>query len=99
MQVGEVTDLNTINPKLKGYMVDCGPREVYVPFVFSLEEGRGHVLQLIELLKERYAVVKFPNVLNPKLVGMLLRRGFKVEMEYSQEFDEAVEVWIWRRSA
>lgn len=92
-----VIPLSTINPDVEGYAVDCGPRGIYVPFVYSRREGEGNVGWLIEWLQEQYSVVKFPNVLNPKLVGMLLRRGFKPEMEYAEAFGEAVEVWTWRR--
>lgn len=81
---------------ISGYTVRDG-ESIYVPVLISDEPGKGNVGRYINELIQREKCVKFPNVINPKLVDMLVRRGFKLEWEYAEEFGEHVEVYVWRR--
>ena len=83
-------------PGVVGYAIDCGPRGLYVPIINATDEGKGDVGRFLDRLK-KLPLVKVPNVLSPRLRGMLLRRGFVVEAEKAPEFGCNVEVLVWRR--
>lgn len=96
--LGKTIELKTIEPNIEGYAVECGENGIYVPLLFSKKENEGNINRLIVKLKLQYPLIKFPNVLSPKLQIMLIRQGFKLTTEYSSEYEENIEVWVWENN-
>jgi len=69
-----------------------------VTLIFNKEEGNGNGSKLIKYI-EGYArqcrckEVWYPNVLNPKLALMLIKRGFELQKHQHEIFGE-VEVFV-----
>jgi len=63
-----------IVPGVKGMAFDT-PEGVYIPLIAAVNEGDGRVSAFLDALPRTRRIV-FPNVLNPRLVAMLERRGF-----------------------
>lgn len=82
---------------ISGHLIDEGERGVCIPTIHSEQAGKGHAGRFIDELKERYSTVRFPNIMNPILEGMLTRRGFKKKREYVPSLKAHVEVYIWRK--
>ena len=82
-----------------GYTVDMGENGFYVPFLMSLEEGKGNVSKYIEHLKAHHPVVKFPNLISLRLKNMLIKRGFKLTYEKDERFGEMVDVYVWNKES
>lgn len=78
-------------PGVWGYTIEAN-HSLYVPVIISQDEGRGYVAAYLDRLPMNKRIV-FPTVLNPKLVLMLLKRGFLSGYEYSTDFGEWVEIW------
>jgi hypothetical protein len=79
-------------PGVGGYSMET-PRGLYVPLITAQNEGSGDVGHYLDSLPTDQRVV-VPNVVNPRLAGMLERRGFTVKMEWAEEFGEWVEVMV-----
>lgn len=78
-------------PRVTGYTVETDDG-LYVPVITAEREGSGDVGRFLDSLpKDRRVVV--PNVVNPRLEGMLIRRGFTLTEEWSDAFEEMVPVW------
>lgn len=75
-----------------GYAIESNGA-IYIPVVMMRDEGKGHCSAFLDALP-RDRTLKFPNVINPKLRDMLVRRDFKPVMEWAQEFGEEVEVYV-----
>ena len=90
--VGDVlTGDESLAPGVHGYTVDT-PDGLYVPVIMALEEGSGDVGRYLNALPTNRRVV-VPNVMNPRLVGMLIRRGFTVNREWFEEAGEWIEIY------
>jgi len=66
-------------PGVRGYTVWSGGA-LYIPIIVADSEGTGDVGRYLDSLP-RDRTVKFPTVLNPRLCGMLRRRGFRPVIE------------------
>jgi hypothetical protein len=79
-----------------GYAVESPEHEIYIPVVRMGEPGQGHRGAFLDALP-RDRTIKFPNVMNVVLAGMLLRRGFHAETEWAPApYEEYVEVYVRR---
>lgn len=80
-------------PGVLGIVIDY-EGALWIPVIMAdpETEGAGHVGRYLDSLAHRHVVV--PNVMNPKLEGMLNRRGFHVETIYSWEFKETVRCHV-----
>jgi hypothetical protein len=85
-----------IAPGVLGYTVEKGD-DLYVPFVMAEKEGNGDVGRYLDGLPTDRRIV-FPDVLSGRLLGMLVRRGYHLEIEYTSKeeygFVEPVECWV-----
>lgn len=81
-----------IAPGVRGYTVEKDGA-LYVPLVIASTPGDGAVGRFLDALPADRPV-KFPNVLSPKLAGMLQRRGFRRVYEFDEESGEDVPVWV-----
>jgi hypothetical protein len=77
-------------PGVRGYSVDVDG-ELYIPLVIAEKPGNGDVGRFLNSLPVD-KIVKFPNVLNRRLAGMLHRRGFVTHVEDSEL--GLVKVWV-----
>lgn len=84
-------------PPLSGYVCTEEISRVYLPAIFSLEPGRGHVGRYLKVLQETFDEVVVPGVVSPKLAGMLERRGYMVERHWAPELSEHVDCFVWRK--
>jgi len=82
---------------LQGYYVTDVQRVVFMPVISSLDPGKGLVGAQIDKFKEDYDVVVVPTVMSEKLEGMLLRRDFHPETQWSRAMQEHVHCFVWRR--
>lgn len=89
--------MQKLAPGIMGHLIDEGVKGVYIPAFYSLTEGKGNTGRFIDGLKEKYSVVKFPNIINPQLEGMLIRRGFKKKREYVPCLKGHADVYVWKR--
>ena len=87
-----LTGEERLGPGVRGYTLEFG-RGLYVPWIAAEREGQGDVGRYLDALPCNQRVV-FPNVISPRLAGMLLRRGFHVEDEWAAEFNEYVECFV-----
>ncbi len=88
--------LEDLAPGVKGYTIVRGDT-VYLPMIEVQDEGKGKCQAYLESLEKQYKVVKVPNVLSGILLHILKKRGYKLSLEYSEEFQEMVEVWVKER--
>lgn len=82
-----------IGPDVMGYTVDLAERGLYVPLVEATNPGNGDVGRFIDSLPTDRRIV-FPNVISAKLEGMLRRRGYHDDKEYSEDFAEWVHLLV-----
>ena len=94
--VGRATDITW--PGLRGYVWNRGRRGLNVPWISAVEPGHGACGEFIAALQAKYPTVRFPCVISAILQGMLERRGFRLEYEWSPRFEEYVDLMTWRRS-
>ena len=87
-------NMREVYPGVLAGVFDQGKEGVYVPVVISKQPGCGNVGRFIEHLLGEHKMVKFPNVINPQLQQMLMRRGFKLTYEYAEVYGEYVDVWV-----
>ncbi len=84
-----------IAPGVLGYTIEHG-ETTYIPLVIAKTPGSGDVSRwLNSLLRTR--TYCFPNVLNPRLDGMLRRRGFTDGRMWAESYGDWVHV-LGRRS-
>ena len=57
---------------------------IYIPLVRAAHEGNGDVARFLDDLPLDRRIV-FPNVMSPKLQGMLVRRGFRAAWDAEGE--------------
>lgn len=89
--------MTRLSKGVSGQLVDQGKKGVYVLSFFSEVQGKGNAGRCIDEFKQKYSVVKFPNVISPQLEAMLVRRGFKRKREHVGFMDGHVEVYTWRK--
>jgi hypothetical protein len=94
LRVDNLLPLDELSPGLFGYTLESGGA-LYVPLVVARPPGRGALSRYLNALP-RDRVVKFPSVLSSILERALLKRGFHVEYEWSDEHDERVEMYVRR---
>lgn len=85
---------------LFGYLtVDEKQRECYLSLVVVVEaeRGKGHLRRLLERLMKEYDIVKIPNVVHPAIIHLAKEFGFVRTEEYAPEFEEYVEILLWRK--
>lgn len=82
--------LELIAPGVAGYGVQT-KEAIYFPVIEALHPGNGDVGRWLDSLPTD-RTIRIPDVLNPKLRGMLERRGYVPVFEYAEEFEEDVEV-------
>lgn len=82
---------------IEGYVMEV-KGEFYIPVIIAKNPGRGDCGRWLDSLP-REVTIKVPGVMNRKLAGMLERRGFVVEVEWADEFQERVEVYVRRAEA
>ena len=90
----QITDFK---PPLHGWYAVNG-RLVVLSFVVSLEEGKGHVSDLLAKWKREYDEIQVPTPSN-RMRGLCERRGFKSEMVWMEEVREYGECMVWRKGA
>jgi len=76
---------------LDGYYSIQG-KTAFLSLIISLEEGRGHVGNLLKEWIEKYETIIVPTPSN-KMRGICERRGFKSEII----FFESAECMVWRK--
>jgi|GEM_PF-7070230 len=84
-------ELDVLGDGVRGYIVERDG-EFYVPFVVADNPGSGEFTTWLDEFTEG-RTVKFPGVVSPILAGILERRHFTLESEFSPEHDEHVGVW------
>ena len=95
MQIGDALNgLDELAPGIRGYTIEIG-NDVYVPFVESLEPGKGHFRAYLDTLKAMGRTIKFPTVISVRLRNILEVAGFELIWEWSKDFQELVDVWRW----
>jgi hypothetical protein len=87
--------LYELAPGVRGYVVE-DDGVIYIPMVVSTEPGKGNVGSFLDALPKQ-RTIKFPNVISARLEGMLTRRGYVLTEEWSEEFQEVVEVYMRER--
>lgn len=70
---------------------------ISVVFIMSVEEGRGHVSRYIDHLKQKYSVIRFPNIISKRLENMLVKRGFEHVEEWDTFYGGIADVYVWRK--
>ena len=83
-------------PGVLGYSLET-EEGLYIPFIAAVEEGSGHVGRYLDSLPTDRRVC-VPGVLNSRLAGMLTRRGFTPIMEWTEQYEEWIEVYERRCS-
>ena len=71
-------------PGVRGYAVESGGK-ICIPLIMAVSEGSGDVGRFLDSLSPRCVV---PNVTSPRLMGMLIRRG------WVPTFTNECDVWI-----
>ncbi|WCK57397.1 hypothetical protein PP175_25355 (plasmid) [Aneurinibacillus sp. Ricciae_BoGa-3] len=89
--------MTKIAPGITGHLVDEGVKGVYIITFGSLKQGKGNTGRFIDELKKKYQIVRFPNIVNPIVEGMLLRRGFKRKREYVPALKAHANVYVWKK--
>jgi hypothetical protein len=79
-------------PGVRGYTIDLGDDGLYLPYAESTEPGQGNFGRWLDSLPTDRRVV-IPSVVNPTVVGMLARRGFRETAEYVAFYDVFADVW------
>jgi hypothetical protein len=82
-----------LGPGVGGYCID-GEDGLFIPVITAVKEGSGDVGRYLDSLPTNRRVV-VPNVMNERLVGMLLRRGFVARFtdEWLEETGESIEIY------
>ena len=63
---------------------------IYIPFIVAEWEGSGQVGKFLDALSQRCCILC---VTNPKLRGMLERRGYVMRMELDQRTKLPIDIW------
>lgn len=79
---------------IDGYVVEVGG-EFYIPVIMAKRPGRGDCSRWLDSLPTD-RTIKVPGVMSARLRGMLERRGFVVEHEWAEMFQEMVAVHVRR---
>ncbi len=80
-----------------GYAIEVD-NAIYIPVIWMATQGQGEGGRFLDALPiDR--TIKVPAVLSTVLAGMLERRGFTVEHEWAEHFQEWVEVYVRRAAA
>lgn len=90
-------EMKRLAPGIKGHFIDTGYKGVYIPTIYSEKEGKGIMGAFIDDLQEQYSQIRFPNVTNPVLKGMLKRRGFFTKREFVPILKDHMEVYVWKK--
>lgn len=90
--------LERLAPGIRGHFFQTEHKGVYIPTLLSDKEGKGNVGIYIDHLKEKHSQIRFPNVSNPILSGMLQRRGFIQKREYVPLLKTHANVHVWKQS-
>lgn len=90
--------MTRIGAGVVGQVVDEGKKGVYVISFYSEVSGKGNAGRCIDTLKEQHSIIKFPNIINPQLEAMLIRRGFKKKREYVSVIKSHADVYTWRKN-
>lgn len=80
-----------------GHLIEERPGEVVIPFIESLNPGKGNCSAFIEKLTSMYISVKFPDVINPVLKDALTKRGFRLKSEYLVCMKSHRECLVWKK--
>jgi len=67
--------------------------EIYISFIYSLQEGQGHFKELIENCIKKGYTVKIPTPMG-RMVDIVKKNGYEKRLEFSEEMGESVEVWV-----
>jgi len=86
-----LTGRETLAPGVLGYATET-PDGLYVGFIAAEVEGSGAVGRYLDSLPRDRRVV-FPDVLSPRLAGMLGRRGFVPTVEWAAQSGELIDIW------
>ncbi len=92
-KAGTVLDkLDILAPHVEGYAIEKNGK-IYIPIVFVMpaERGKGHLSRFIDSLDSNCV---FPCVVSSTLKSILIRKGWKMTLEHSEQFKEDVDVWI-----
>lgn len=81
-----------IAPGVHGYLLE-EPDGIWIPIINAAREGSGDVARFLDSLP-RDRAVHFPAVLNPRLAGMLARRGYELRSVWVEEYGEHTDVWV-----
>lgn len=79
---------------IDGYVVESDGA-LYIPVIAARVRGKGHCSRWLDSLPDS-VTIKIPGVLNYQLAGMLARRGFLTIREWSDAYQEWVEVYVRR---
>lgn len=91
-EASELMGEDQLAPGVHGWLFDT-PDGIYIPIINADHPGSGDVGRFLDSLPKDRAV-KFPTVLSAVLRGMLLRRGFVDDVEYSEEHGGEVDVMV-----
>lgn len=76
-----------------GYALEVEDGAIYIPIIAMFPAGQGKGSAFLDRLpKDR--TIKVPGVISERLCGMLERRGFVAEVEWSPDLDCNVEVYV-----
>lgn len=79
-------------PGVRGYLLEESDG-IWIPIISAASEGSGDVARFLDSLP-RDKAIHFPAVLNPRLAGMLARRGFEQREIWVEEYGEHADVWV-----
>lgn len=83
-------------PGLRGYAMEH-EGSLYIPFIAADEKGKGTLTAFLDDLEAKETrSIKIPNVINGRLAGFLARRGYVLEYEWVDEYQQDVDVWVKR---
>jgi hypothetical protein len=92
VEEGSTLDLGQeefLAPGVLGYAIDKGTY-ISIPLIYAKKQGSGDVGRFLDTLSPR---CRIPNVTSPRLMGMLIRRGFSpvftTEVVYWERPDNA----------
>lgn len=79
--------IEELAPGVEGYTVRHPNGDLSVPIIEATRPGNGDVGRYLDSLPiDRLVIV--PNVINARLEGMLVRRGFSFAYQFAEEFED-----------
>lgn len=84
--------LDTLAEGVIGYAMEH-EGAIYYPFVDTTEKGKGYLSRFLDSLPTD-KTIKFPTVISKILRASLMRRSFKIQFEWAEEFGEMAEVFV-----